>query len=62
MAGDDKLMRWTPQLVTVAIFGLAVGLWLSTWIAMVHPAAPFVASYPIGFLVLWRMSMRKDHR
>lgn len=62
MVGDDKLMRWTPQLFTAAFLGLAIGLFLAMWLDMVRPWLSGAVMAPIGFWVIWRCAMRDDHR
>jgi hypothetical protein len=37
----------------VLLFGVYCGLWGSTWIAFIHPLAPFFLSYAFGFWSVW---------
>ena len=56
-------MRWTYENGTTALFGLCVGLWAASWLALISPAVPFFAAYPIGAWVLWRTGeMVRRHR
>lgn len=45
--------------LTVFLFGLFVGLWCSTWLAMAHPALPFALAYPVIFWTVWRLPVRR---
>jgi hypothetical protein len=38
------------------LFGLGCGLWLATWLDIIRPWVSFAVSYPIFFLVMWRIS------
>ena len=55
-------MTWTRRDFAMVLFGLCTGLWGSTWLALLHPLAPFITSYPLGFWSLWivaDLNMRK---
>lgn len=40
---------------TAVMFGVCIGCFISTWIALlINPAAPFMVTFFLGFVVLWR--------